>query len=174
MGKNMVLIIVTLAMAFSLCGFVVNVHAKGGGHGLSGWHYHPAPLTVPPPVPPWFPHGFPQLWSTDDVITILNEQGLDVKEIEKDTDVTYALQSARAKEVMGISIPLEGAETEGYIFSFELKDDLEKMAGYYREMNNRGDLHTWSFVSGNILLILPGALSEEEARQYESALRRIN
>jgi hypothetical protein len=175
MSKKIILIIITLAMVLLLRGFIASAQPQRGSSrpGLLALHYHPAPLTIPPQVPPWFPHGFPHMWSSDDVIKTLNENGLEVKKTRKNLDVIHGPQSTRVKEVIEVSMLFEGKELEGYIFSFELKDNLENISKYYRELNNKGDHYTWSFVNGNILLILPGTITEEEARRYENVLRSI-
>jgi len=168
------LTIIMLTMVLSLHGFIRNAYAPpgGGSPGTSpSWNYNPSPVTLPPQVPSWFSHGFPNVWSTDEVIKTLNENGLEVHKTSVETEPGNL--PAIAKEIVKFSVSLPGEEWEGTILSFELKDNLNKVRNYYLGLNGRGELYTWSFVKGNILLVLPGNIAEEKAKQYKNALNNM-
>ena len=156
-------IIILLATAVILHAVIENTYP----------YYNPSPITPPFEVPPpWFPHGFPNVWSPDDVIKVLNERGLAVSKTSE-TLQSHDNLPADAKEIVNFSETLSGKEWEGTILSFELKDNLNKVQKYYLDLNETGKLYTWSFQKGNILLVLPGSIAEEKARQYEKALNSM-
>ena len=161
-----------LVVDLLLNGFMINAYAMrisgGTSSPSSSWHYNPAPVTLPPQVPPWYPHGFPHVWTTEDVINTLNERGLEVNKISFENIESQDNLPASPKEIVKFTVSLE--EWEGTILSFELNDNLNKVRKYYLELNKKGEFYTWSFVKGNILLVLPGAIAEEKAKQYKKAL----
>jgi hypothetical protein len=139
-----------------------------------GRRYNPAPNTIPPQVPPWFPHGFHHEWTTQDVIKAFTKSGLGVEKTSLESETGHCKLPAAVKELRKFSIPSLEEPLAGYILSFELKDNLRKNKEYYLDLNNKGELYTWSFEYGNILLVIPGRVDEEIARQYEGALKSMN
>lgn len=158
-----------------ICGLSITASARvSGGSSLSGgYHYHPAPLTLPAPVPPWFLYGFPHEWTTGEVVTALIDHGVPVIKTYLRNKADFGIMPVPLKELRIFSVPTPEGEVEGYILSFERKDALASTKTHYREMNARGDFYTWSFEKDNILLILPGTIHEEQARQCERALKSL-
>ncbi len=170
--QKIIRIIVTFVAAlFIIYGYAANADAKSSGRSPGGsWHHNPAPSTVPPQVPSWFPHGFPYEWSTGDVMNVFNENGLGIRDSSLVTEMNHGELPSSVNEVRKFSVPLSGEDAEGYIMSFKLKDNLEKIKKYYHERNENGELYTWTFVKGNVLLVLPGTLAEDSAGQFRDAL----
>lgn len=165
---------VSLAVTTLLAGvFVEKVFAhphvpsssrSSGGSGLFPATRHTPPHVLPSPVPP-----FPYKWRFKDVISSLNKNGIQTQEIEPVTQNNEHLP-AKAKEGTKFSIPSSNGEVAGCILCFDDKKSLEKVTTHYRTKNEKGELYNWSFVKDNVLLILPGSMPEETARQYEKAL----
>jgi hypothetical protein len=126
-------------------------------------------VTLPPPI---VPPGFPYRWETSDVVDSFKEKKLAVTEVSTVTKADSSLP-AKVKEMSKFSFTLSGEQREGYIFSFEKKKNLLKSQKHYLELNERGELYTWSFVKDNILLVLAGSIPEEKARLYESVLYEL-
>ncbi len=127
-------------------------------------------MIMPPPMPP----GFPYKWVGDDIITRFNESKLEVEQTELVSEVDYINLPTNAMEVIKFSIPSFGEDVEGYILSFEKKNDLEKVKKQYLKLNEMGKLYTWSFIKDNIILVMAGIIPEEKARLYENVLPTFN
>ena len=172
MRKSKIVLITIMLTAAFLLGSIANGYAiphGGNSGGGASWNYTPQPA-FSPPAPSWFPHSFPHVWSADDVVNVLNEQSLEVKGPEVITETDRFGLPAKTNELIKFSIPSMGEDIQGCILSFELKDNLNKIRNYYSDLNDKGHPHTWSFLKDNILLVIDGAVPEDKARQYESAL----
>jgi len=171
-SRKMVFITVIFAIAL-LSGLITNVDARpsfgSGNSGGATWYYNPTP-PLPSPAPHWFPHSFPHIWSADDVVNVFTDRRLEVEEPEFITETDRFGLPAKTKELIKFSIPSVGKEIQGCILVFELKEDLRKNRNYYSDLNDKGHPYTWSFLKDNILLVIDGAVPEEKAKQYESAL----
>jgi len=160
-----VILIVGLATQ-SYARMVSMPHSSANSPGFNA----PPPYVVPVTQPPWFPHSFQNIWSADDVVKVLNEQSLEVEAPEFITETDRFGLPATTKELIKFSMPSIGKGIQGCILIFELKDNLNKNKNYYSALNDKGHPHTWSFLKDNILLVIDGAVPEEKAKQYESAL----
>ncbi len=129
----------------------------------------PAPV-FPKPGPPLI---MQYKWSPDDVINIFKAKGLEVQDIKPLTAEDYAPLPAKAKEAIKFSIPSNGEHAEGCIFSFERRDDMEKITDYYRTLNKKEKLHSWTFTRDNVLVVLKGEIPEKKTRLYEDALKKL-
>ena len=130
----------------------------------------PAPV-FPKPGPPLF---MQYKWSPNDVINIFKANGLEVQDIKPLTAEDYNSLPAKAKEAIKFTIPSNGERAEGCILSFERRDDMEKITDYYRTLNKKEKLHSWTFVRDNVLVVLKGEILENKARLYEDALKKLN
>jgi hypothetical protein len=141
--------------------------AWGSPNRLSPGTPHAAsPHFYQPIVPPGFPHK----WLYRDVVQSFIENGLAVQEVNEVTVTENKLLPAEAKEVAKFPIHSSKGKAEGCVLCFDDKDDLEEVTEHYRELNESGERYNWSFVKDNVLLVITGPVSEEEARQYEKVL----
>ncbi|MBI4826013.1 MAG: hypothetical protein HY807_06280 [Nitrospirae bacterium] len=111
------------------------------------------------------PPGFPYEWFAKDAADSFRKNGLKVNTASAVKD-----EHPKAKECMKIHVTSNDKNLEGCILTFEKKEDLEAQQKHYLALNEKGELHNWSFVKDNVLLVLDGSVSEEEARLYESSL----
>jgi len=128
------------------------------------------PAVAPKPQPPLF---IPYKWLPGDVINIFNANGLEVQDIKPLTAEDYSSLPAKAKEAIKFTIPSNGEHAEGCIFSFERRDDMEKITDHYRKLNKKEKLHSWTFTRDNVLVVLKGEIPEKKARLYEDALKKL-
>ncbi len=172
--QNLKIVLTTmLLIAILLLGLNTNSYARGGYSSFFNYNIAPVP-NFPPPAPSWFPHSFPHIWSADEVVNVFSMQNLEVKEPEIITETDRFGLPASVGELIKFSIPSIGKNIQGCILSFEFKDNLIKNSKYYIDLNDKGQPYTWSFLKDNILLVIDGAVPEEKAKQYESALTKIN
>ena len=169
--KTILIFIVLVSTSFILCGYAEKVFARNGSNGGSSAPTvrHIQPNVHPPPMPP----GFPYKWGGKDLIKRFTEDGLEIEKAKPVAEVDYGKLPAKVKEITKFSIPSFGEDKVGYIFCFERRKNLGKVKNHYLELNKKGELYTWSFVKDNVLLLLSGAIPEEKARQYESALYNL-
>ena len=74
------------------------------------------------------------------------------------------------KEAVSFDLSSLGKDAGGSINTFKYREDLKDLQKHFLALNEKGELHTWSFVKDNVLLILTGNVPEEIARLYETAL----
>lgn len=115
------------------------------------------------------PPGFPYEWFAKDAAEsfIKNNLEIDIASTSKDENMPDA---ANIKECMKIFVASDGRKHEACILTFEKKEDLEAQQGHYLALNEKGELYNWSFVKDNMLVVLDGSVSEEDARLYEDSL----
>ncbi len=129
---------------------------------------------ISPPIPPLIiPPEFFHTWGAKDVIESFNKNKLEIEAVSQVTEVEKRPLPVKTKEVKRFSVPSSGDGTWGYIFTFEKKNNLNKSQKHYLELNEKGDLYTWSFVKDNILLLVTGTIPEDIAKQYQSALNDL-
>ncbi len=124
---------------------------------------------IVPPQPP----GFPYSWFNKDVVKSLNDKDVKIEQTAEVQANDYTPLPAKAKETTKFSIPELRGNTDGFIYSFKKKRNLEKIQKHYLKLNKKGKLHTWSFTKDNILLVLRGDLPREKALLFESALNEL-
>jgi hypothetical protein len=145
-------------------------HFQGNLSNAPGSKNLPTPV-FPKPGPPLF---MQYKWSPNDVINIFNANGLEVQDIKPLTAEDYNSLPAKAKEAIKFTVPSNGERAEGCILSFERRDDMEKITDYYRTLNKKEKLHSWTFIRDNVLVVLKGEIPEKKARLYEDALKKLN
>ena len=161
---------ILLIVFFLAACYAGNIFARvqGNPSGDSSVRSKTPPAVVPKPSPPLF---IPYKWLPNDVINIFNANGLEVQNIKPLTAEDYRPLPAKAKEAIKFTIPSNGEHAEGCIFSFERRDDMEKITDYYRTFNKKLKLHSWTFIRDNVLVVLKGEIPEKKARLYEDALK---
>ncbi len=170
MNWRIILIIIGFVItAIILFGFTDKTFARNGKSSGGSHTKRLQPIVLPPPRPP----GFPYKWVGKDLIKRFTEDGLEIEKTKPVAKGDYINLPAKAKEIVSFSIPSLGEDMGGYILCFEKKNNLEKVKKHYFKLNGKGELYMWSFVKDNIILILSGAIAEEKARQYESALNDL-
>ncbi len=164
---------VFVCTAITLFSFAPKAFACGcSGRGPAGSGpslKYVTPNIHPSPMPP----GFPYKWSGKDLIKRFSESGLEIEKAESVVEANHSNLAVKANEMTRFSIPSFGENIEGFILCFQQKNDLEKAKKYYLELNEKGELYTWSFVKDNIVLVLTGTITEEKARQYEKILYEL-
>lgn len=128
------------------------------------------PNVMPSPIPPSFTH---YKWTPEDVVNTMLTNGIEINKTGLVTEADYSSLPAKAKEAVRFVSPSIGENAIGCILTFERRDDMEKIINHYRELNNKAELYSWTFVKDNALVVLNGLVGEEKARQYESALKRL-
>lgn len=161
--------IISIPIIFLLIvGWSEKVYAVIGGisRGSPGGATVHVPTVPHPPVP----RQFFNRWSITEVINSFQGNGLEIANIKPVTDEDYSSLPAKPEQGIKFSILSLGEDVASCILSFEIKGDIEKVKNHYLGLNKRSELHSWSFVKDNILLILDGKLPEGMARDYEKAL----
>jgi hypothetical protein len=164
--KLFLLIIGFITTIFVASGFFDKTFACRGCSHPSNSH-----IPVSPPVfyfPP--PPGFPQDWLIKDAVESIEEKGLIIENVKEVTEDDYRSLPANANKGIKFTMPSFEEDTEGCILSFKRKDNIEAVQNHFLELNEKGELYTWSFVKDNLLLVLSGTLPGLKARQYEQAL----
>ncbi len=145
------------------------VFSRNGAGGIGNPKFAPVPST-PQPVAPSI---FLIKWSIDDVINSFKVRNIEIMNIKPVTESDYKPLPDRADEGVKFSVSSLGEDTAGCILSFKYTHSLEKVKRYYQKLNKKRELHSWTFVKDNILLVLDGKMPEEKAREYERALNDL-
>jgi len=168
-GKRIV-IMVLLFTLFSIAVYSQNAFAYGcGGHSnvspVSSHHSPPLPAMVPPM--PEFEH----TWSANDLIESLEAKGLKEEKgrsILEERDHDALINTV--EEAVGFYLSSFGKDAGVFIHIFRSREDPRKVQKHFLDLNEKGDLYTWSFVKDNIVLVLTGTIPEDIARRYERIL----
>ena len=172
MSKHISLIIKLLIInAVILESFSGNILAAPGM--FSSIPLHNAHISVPTIIPPPMPPGFPYKWVGDELVRHFSEDGLVLKKIRKISKFKDIDLPSETKEILSFSTSSNEEGMDGYMLFFEKDKDLNNAKEHFLEMNEKGELHTWSFVKDNVLLLLAGTIREEDARLYESSLYKL-
>ena len=116
------------------------------------------------------PPGWPQMWLAADVIKSFNKNGLIVEKAKEKKGVESFGLSAKIKDAVKFLVSFSEQKLEGCIFEFDEKKEFDKVKSHYLALNNNGQLHTWSLIKNNILLVIDGSMSDQEIRKYETVL----
>lgn len=166
--KNQTTKILLIVLFLTTC-YADNVCAHFQG-SMSG---NPTTKHLPPPVfpkqgpPPVMEYKF----SPNDVIGLFKDHGLKARDIGPLTEKDYSSLPAKAKEGRKFTFPSNGGQAEGCVLSFERRDDMEKIAEYYRRLNSNGKLHSWTFIRYNVLVVLKGEIPEKTMQLYKDAFK---
>jgi hypothetical protein len=166
------IILINLLIALLLVGYSKEVFACGCGSSPSSSiaSYRATPNIVVVPPPPGFPHK----WFTKEVINLFDKKGLKVSKPNPITERTKNNSIINTtNEAVKFDLISIGKDVGVSIHIFETWDDLDKAQKHFLDLNEKGELYTWSFVKDNVLLVLTGTIPEEVAREYESALYNL-
>ncbi len=119
------------------------------------------------------PPGWPQMWLARDIIKSFNENELIEESSASETKGVLFDFPADTNEVIKFSVSLNERKLKGYVVEFEKKKDFETIQGHYLELNNNNELHTWSLVKDNILVVIEGDMHENEIQAYKAVLENI-
>jgi hypothetical protein len=128
------------------------------------------PNVMPSPTPSPFTY---YKWTPEDVVNTMLTNGIEINKTGLVTEADYSSLPAKAKEAVRFASPSIGNNAIGCILTFERRYDMEKIINHYRELNNKAELYSWTFVKDNALIVLNGLVGEEKARRYESALLKL-
>ncbi|MEW6715744.1 MAG: hypothetical protein AB1306_11735 [Nitrospirota bacterium] len=128
------------------------------------------PNVMPSPIPSSFTH---YKWTPEDVVNTMLTNGIEIQKTGQVTEADYSSLPAKAKEAVRFASPSIGENAIGCILTFDRRDDMEKVINHYRELNNKAELYSWTFVKDNALIVLNGLVGEEKAKPYENALERL-
>ncbi len=157
----------TILITILIFTLVEKVYAVSGvGYMGPGPTPHIEHVLIVPPKPP----GWPQMWLAADVIKSFNENGLIVEKTKKEKGIELSSLPAKVKDVVKFSVISSKQKLEGCVFEFDKKKEFDKVKSYYLALNNNGQLHTWSLIKDNILLVIDGSMSDQEIRKYENVL----
>ena len=59
---------------------------------------------------------------------------------------------------------------KGCILEIDKKRNFETVQNYYLNLNENNELHTWSLVKDNILVVIEGTMPEKEIQEYRAVL----
>ncbi len=170
--SNFIVLCLTIAVILAL-GFIEKTFAPPLGNccASDSMSQITPPIIMPPPRPGIF---IKYKWSPEDIVKALNESDLGVKNTGPVNKSAYSSLPAKAKEAIKFTAPSIGEKGIGCILSFEVKSNMEKIKKHYLEKNKSEELYSWTFAKDNILVVLNGVISEENARMFESALSELN
>lgn len=113
-----------------------------------------------------------QKWKAAQVVDAFRAAGLEAegaRPMKRPDD--YGLAPMTDAEGVRFFIPSLGEESGGRVLSYAAPADVETAQKYYSGLGRQsGALHSWVYVRDNILVQINGALPEEKASAYESAL----
>ncbi len=126
------------------------------------------PQPGPPPQSVQNPSFFK--WSSQEVVSVLKENGLEVVNIQKG----LTMGPSAAEETVIFLIPSSGENIGGLVSSYRSLKALEEDMKYYSAMNRPSGPAAWRiFHRENILLLISGKIPKEKAMQYKKALDRM-
>lgn len=171
MKKGRVILVIAVIVSTSLFWFSEGTVAGGNRisrHGykradIGGTYNHVVRVLPKPP-------GWPQMWLAADVIKSFNENGLIVKKTKEEKGIELSDLSAKTNEAIRFSVSFNAKKLKGCVLEFDEKKDFDKVKNHYRALNNNGELHTWSLIKDNILLVIDGSMPDQEIRKYETVL----
>jgi hypothetical protein len=117
-----------------------------------------------PPRPP----GWPQMWLARDVIRSFNENGIRIK--NTNNEQVMELLPAHTNEIIKFSVKLNERNLKGCVLEFENKKDFDAVKEHYLDLNSKHQLHSWSLMKDNILVVIDGSMPEQDIRKYKAVL----
>ena len=127
------------------------------------------PIITPQPGPPPQSVQNPSFlkWSSQEVLSVFKENGLEVVNIQKG----LTMGNSTARETVIFLIPSSGENIGGLVSSYMSLTALEEDMKYYSEMNKPSGPAAWRiFHRENILLLISGKVPEEKALEYKKTL----
>lgn len=115
-----------------------------------------------------------QLHTSQDAIAAFQAAGLEAENPRPLLEEDYGIAPQVAQEGTRFLIPSLCAECGGRVFSFSSPQNLDILKTYYVTISESSPaFFTWVFEKDNILVQINGDLSEERAREYETALESL-
>jgi hypothetical protein len=137
--------------------------------------YTPIPTNTPvptdSPTPTILPTQVYAKWTSNQVIGVFVDAGLEVGQMRLMTVNDYGMAPMLAMEGTRFYIPSLCADCGGRILSFDNQAELDLTSEYYISLGQGNALFfSWVFKKNNILVQINGDLPEAKARMYEEAL----
>lgn len=110
--------------------------------------------------------------SAEEVIQAFRDEGLEVGETQQvDREGDRSFVPKTYEEQVSFVIPSVGERAGGRVFTFESREDLERVREHYEGF---GDLFSsYVYVEGAVLVQISGSVPEEEAERYGEVLREL-
>lgn len=118
----------------------------------------------------------PKVWTAQQVVDSFVEAGLDVVDVAPMTANEFLAAPKLAKQalffpVWELKLCFCSEVPKAFVMSFDDLEGLEQTRTYYDKLEEASIVFaTWTLVRGNVLVVLPGGLNEQEASGYEAAL----
>jgi hypothetical protein len=119
-----------------------------------------------PPRPP----GWPQMWLAREIIKSFNENGLIDEKAKQEKGIELSGLPAKTNEAIKFSVSFKEEKLKGCVFEFDKKKDFKLVKDHYLDLNRNNELHTWSLVKDNILVVIEGTMPEKEIQEYRAVL----
>ncbi len=117
------------------------------------------------------PPGWPQMWLAREIIKSFNEHELIEESSASETEDELFDFPANTNDVIKFSVSFNKRKLKGCVLEFEKKKDFETIQEHYLDLNKNNELHTWSLVKDNILVVIDGAMPYKEIQDYEAMLK---
>ena len=108
--------------------------------------------------------------SAGEVVQAFRDEGLEAGEeqqIDRDEDRSFVPKTY--EEQVSFAIPSVGERTTGRVYTFQSREDLEQVREHYEEFE--GLFPSYVYVEGNVLVQIPGGVSDEQAQRYGEVLQ---
>ena len=119
-----------------------------------------------PPRPP----GWPQMWLAREIIKSFNENGLIDEKAKQEKGIELSGLPAKTNESIGFLVSFNEKKLKGCVFEFDKKKNIKMVLDHYLDLNRNNELHTWSLVKDNILVVIDGDMPEKEIQEYRAVL----
>ncbi|MBI4826774.1 MAG: hypothetical protein HY807_10215 [Nitrospirae bacterium] len=142
-------------------------------------HTTPTPYVTSSRFTPTTSHMTPTImvvskqWLANQLAERFIKSGLQFNRVAKVKEADYIPDTLKFKECLKFQMATMDRLLGGCVITFDSVEDLNKLKEHYLALNEKGEFHTWSFSKDNVLVILSGELSEEQARSYEASLYSI-
>lgn len=180
-------LILAAALIIALPAIIIHSIAianSGGCNPCQGLGFRPTITPTPishtyTPTTPTISHVMPTIivvskhWLANQLAERFIKSGLPFNRVEKVKEADYIPATSKFKECLKFQMAAINRVLGGCVITFENVEDLNKLKEHYLALNEKGEFHTWSFSKDNVLVVLSGELSEEEARLYEASLYSI-
>ncbi|RXZ84156.1 stress protein [Paenibacillaceae bacterium] len=114
-------------------------------------------------------------FTADQAVQAFKDAGLEIEGVRDITDEDVGtLVPKKHDSGKRFELPSLGNEIGGRIFVYKKDSDLLEMKKFYDDLGeNAPMLFSYTLKKGNILVHLPGKLTEEQYEQYKSALEKL-
>ncbi|MDT9719184.1 hypothetical protein QVE09_09745 [Paenibacillus sp. ClWae2A] len=128
--------------------------------------------------------------TADDVISKLNAASVEAENPEKVTQDSTIKLNPEDGEIVRFKIPsMNGSSISegsgenglvykdapsGHVFILKNNDDLVELQKFYEEMGQTSEMfRSWTYVKDNMLLQMPGGVTEEQFNEYKKVIDSI-